>query len=58
MPEFGPFTDHIMIAPAYPSAFDNLGFLELGDDLLDRPLGNPHFDGYLPQQYVRVPVQT
>lgn len=48
MPEFGTFTDQVMIAPAYSGAFDNFGLLKLGYDLLDRPLGNPNLEGNFP----------
>ncbi len=58
VPEFGPFADQVMIAPANSGAFDNLGLLKLGYDLLDRPLSNANLESNLPKQNVRITVQT
>lgn len=54
--ELRPFPNHVVVASAYTLSLHYLGFLELGNDLLDGSLGDSDLDRHFPQQYIRIAV--
>lgn len=51
-------THEVVVAPPHPSALDDTGHLQIGDDLLDGTLGDPDPRGDIAEQHLLICSQT